>query len=560
MRNHSIPILNWLPAYQEGWLRFDLIAGLTTSAVIIPKAMAYATIAGLPVEIGLYTALVPMAIYAVLGTSRPLSVSTTTAIAILTAGVLARTVPGGNSTDILAAATTLAVLVGCVLVLASILKLGFLANFISLPVLTGFKAAIGTIIVVDQAPKLLGIHISKSGFFRDLASLFEKIPDTVIPTLVVSLVTLTLLIVLDYRMPRVPAPLVAVAVGIALSGLIGFGARGVELVGNIPSGLPSFELPNLSLAEKLWPAALGIALMSFTESVAAARAFTQHGEPRPEPNQELLALGLGNLAGGFFQIMPAGGGASQTAVNRGAGARTQVSELVTVVMVIAALLVLAPLISLIPQATLAAVVVATSIPLIKPGEFREIRQVRSMEFWWAIAALTGVILLGALKGILVAVVVSMLAMLHEANHPHVYVIGRKRGTNIFRPLSAEHPDDDTFPGLLIFRPMGRIHFANAQRVGDKMWPLVLEANPSMIVIDCRAVPDFEYTALTMLADAEQKLRESGITLCLAALNPEALSVIERSPIGKTLGRDRLFATVREAVSAYQEQLEMKRRG
>ena len=560
MRIHSIPILNWLPAYREGWLRLDLTAGLTTSAVIIPKAMAYATIAGLPVEIGLYTALVPMAIYAVLGTSRPLSVSTTTAIAVLTASELALAVPGRNSTELMAAATTLALLVGAVLVLAWILKLGFLANFISAPVLTGFKAGIGVIIVVDQAPKLLGIHFSKSGFFRDLGSIVGHIPDTVTPTLILSLVTLALLIGLEYRLPRVPAPLLAVAVGIAVSGLIGLGAMGVELVGNIPSGLPSFELPDLSLVQKLWPAALGIGLMSFTESVAAGRAFTQYGEPRPDANQELLALGLGNLAGGFFQIMPAGGGTSQTAVNRGAGARTQVSELITVAIVVAALLFLAPMIRLMPQATLAAVVVATSLPLINPAEFREIRQIRSLEFWWAVAAITGVILLGALAGILVAVVISMLAMIHQANHPRVYVIGRKRGTDVFRPLSPEHPDDETFPGLLIVRTEGRIHFANAQRVGDKLWPLVHEMKPRVLLIDCRAIPDFEYTALTMLADAEQKLRESGITLCLAALNPEALRVIRHSPIGKTLGRDRLFTTVREAVSTYQKQLEMEQRG
>ena len=226
MRIHSIPILSWLPAYREGWLRLDLTAGLTTSAVIIPKAMAYATIAGLPVEIGLYTALVPMAIYAVLGTSRPLSVSTTTAIAVLTASELALAVPGRNSTELMAAATTLALLVGAVLVLAWILKLGFLANFISAPVLTGFKAGIGVIIVVDQAPKLLGIHFSKSGFFRDLGSIVGHIPDTVTPTLILSLVTLALLIGLEYRLPRVPAPLLAVAVGIAVSGLIGLGAMG----------------------------------------------------------------------------------------------------------------------------------------------------------------------------------------------------------------------------------------------------------------------------------------------------------------------------------------------
>ena len=240
--------------------------------------------------------------------------------------------------------------------------------------------------------------------------------------------------------------------------------------------------------------------MSFTETIAAARAFGAPGEPRPEPNQELLAVGLANVAGGLFGAMPAGGGTTQTAVNRKAGARTQVAELVTAAAAVATLLLLAPVIALMPQAALAAVVVAYSLDLIKPAEFGEIRRVRRTEFRWALIAFAGVVLLGTLKGILVAVIVSLLALAQQAYNPPVYALGRKRGTEVFRAHSKEHPDDETWPGLLILRIEGRLFFANAQRVGDKMRPLVEQAKPSVVLLDCSAVFDIEYTALKMLIE------------------------------------------------------------
>ncbi|KPK51363.1 MAG: sulfate transporter, partial [Thiotrichales bacterium SG8_50] len=286
-----IPFLEWLPQYQKGWLRFDVIAGLTASAVVIPKAMAYASIVGLPLEVGLYSALIPMVIYAVLGTSRTLSVSTTTTIAILTVSQLSLVAPQGSPAELMTAASTLAVLVGLILLAASILRLGFIANFISDPVLTGFKAGIGIVIIVDQIPKLLGVHFTKGGFIQNLMSIVQSLPQTSLVTLVLAIVMLVLILGLERFRPHSPAPLVAVAVGIAASGLLNLERFGVEIVGAIQPGLPSFSTPDLSLVSRLAPGALGIALMSFTESIAAGRAFARHGEPRPNANKELLALG-----------------------------------------------------------------------------------------------------------------------------------------------------------------------------------------------------------------------------------------------------------------------------
>lgn len=546
-----IPSLVLLPSYRKEWLRPDVIAGLTAASVVIPKAMAYATIAGLPVEVGLYTIFIPMVIYAVLGTSRPLSVSTTTTIAILTATQVALVAPNGTAAEYLAAASTLALLVGVILILAALLRLGFIANFISDPVLTGFKAGIGVVIVVDQVPKLLGQHFDKGGFFHNIISIVRDIPELSVPTLIVSLVMLALIFVMEYVRPQSPAPLLAVIAGIAASALLGLEGRGVSIVGDIPAGLPAFKVPDISLASRLWPGALGIALMSFVETIAAGRAFLKHGEPNPNANNELFALGLANAIGGFFRIMPAGGGTSQTAVTRKAGAHTQVAGMVTAAIAVATLLFLAPLIGIMPQATLAAVVVATSIGLVNPAEFLSIRHIRHVEFRWAVVAFLGVIVLGTLKGILVAVIISMLSLLHQANNPPVYALGRIPGTDVFRPHPEEHPGDETYEGLLMLRTEGRMHFASVHQAGQKMRALVQEYNPKVVVLDLSAVPDIEYTALRMMTEAEENMREAGITLWLTALNPEALNVVRQAPLGLTLSRDRMFYNLKQAVEKYQ---------
>jgi sulfate permease, SulP family len=538
-------------SYPREWLRSDVVAGLTAAAVVVPKAMAYATIAGLPVQIGLYTAFVPMVIYALLGTSRPLSVSTTTTIAILTAAALGSVAPGGDEGRLIAAAATLAVMVGLVLVLASVLRLGFVANFISEPVLVGFKSAIGLVIVVDQVPKLLGIHVDKTGFFRDLASTVVHVPQSSSATVLLSLGIFGLIVALHSFLPRAPAPLVAVGAAIAASALLGLQQAGVAVVGVVPRGLPELMLPSLDMVNQLWPAAVGIALMSFTESIAAGRAFATAAEPRPKPNRELLAVGLANVGGGLFGAMPAGGGTSQTAVNRLAGAKSQMAELVTAAAALATILLLAPLIGLMPKAALAAVVIVYSIGLIQPVEFAQIRAVRKAEFRWALVAFAGVLLLGTLQGIVVAVIVSLLSLAQQAYMPPVYALGRKRGTSVFRPLSDKHPDDETWPGLLMLRVEGRLFFANAQQVGEVAWPLVEKADPRVVLLDFRAVTDIEYTALKMLVEAEENLRGQGRQLWLAGLNPSVFAMVERSRLGAALGRERMFLDLQAAVDKFQ---------
>ena len=544
---------HWLASYHREWLRADAVAGLTTAAVVIPQAMAYATIAGLTVEIGLYVALMPMLVYALLGTSRPLSVSSTSTIAILTAHQLALVVGDKSPAEMAAAAATLALLTGVFLVLAGMARLGFVANFISDPVLTGFKSGIGLVIVLSQVPKLLGVHIDSSEFFRNILALLDHIPGTHLPTLLLAAVMFALLFGLKRFAPRAPAPLIAVAIGIGAAAFFGLQDAGIALTGRIPSGIPAPQLPDLSLVHALWPGALGIALMSFTESIAAGRAFAREEDPRPVPARELIALGAANIAGSFFHSFSAGGGTSQTAVNAGAGARTQAAELVTLGVVVATLLFLSPLISLLPQATLAAVVIVTTLSLLNPKDFLAIRRVRNMEFYWALVAFAGVVLLGTLQGIAIAVAISILTLLYQANQPLVYAMARKPGTDIFRPLRGEHAGDETIAGLLIVRTEGRMTFANTPQVGEHLAALVSATKPKVVIFECSAIPDFEYTALRALTAFEHKLSQSGIMLWLSALNPEAFSVIERSPLGATLGHSRMFFNLQQAVAAYEAQ-------
>ena len=551
-----IPILGWLPKYQSAWLRLDLVAGLTAAAVIIPQAMAYATIAGLPVEVGLYTALTPMVVYALLGTSRPLSYSITSTIGMLTAATLAGVAPGGSREELLTAAFTLAVLVGGLLVLAFVLRLGVIANFISAPVLTGFKAGIGVVVFVGQLGKVLGVPVEKGPFLQTILSLVEGLGDSHGPTLVLGLVTLAILIFLPRLVPRLSAPLVAVVVGIAASALFSLEAQGVKLVGDVPPGFPSFSLPDLSLMRALLPGALGIALMSFTQTIASARAFQRHGEPEPDANQELLALGLANIGGGLLQAMPSGGGTSQTAVNDQAGAKTQVAELVTAGVVVITLLFLAPLISLMPQATLGALVLVAAAGLIKVSEFQKIGQISKRELIWALVAFAGVVLVGTLQGILIAIGISLLVLIYQANHPPVYEVGRKPGTDIYRPM-VDHPDYETVPGLLIVRTEGRLNFASSPRAMEKIRTLILEKEPRVVALECSAIPDLEYTALQKLAAGEEKLREAGIALWLVSLNPVPLHTIQRSPLAATLGNERMFLNIGQAVDAYLERYDQR---
>ena len=533
-------------------LRFDVIAGLTAATVVLPKAMAYATVAGLPVAVGLYTALIPAIVYGLLGSSRVLSVTSTTTLAILTGAALGLVVPDEDPQRLAAATATLTLLVGAALIVARLVRLGFIANFISSPVLTGFKAGIGFVILLDQLPKLLGIHIQKHSFFFDLASVIFHIPDIHLPTLLVGGVTLVLLVAMENLKPHSPAPLVIVAGAIAASWLFHLSQLGVSTVGHIPQGLPSLALPDFTLAQSLLPAALGLALMSFTETIAAGRAFQAPGDPLIDPSRELTATGAANLAGAVLGAMPAGGGTSQTSVVRSAGGRSQRASFVIAAAALATMLLFAPILGLLPNAVLAAIVIVYSVGLIKPAEFVQIRRIRAMEFWWALVAAVGVLTFGTLQGIIVAIILSLITLAYQAAHPRVSVIGKKRGADVLRPVSPEHPDDETFEGLLIVRPEGRLFFINAQDVTDQIGALVTEHKPRVLAIDMSRVSDIEYSALQMMIENDERAVREGVAVWLVGLNPGVLEIVRKSGLDKQLGPRRLLFNARVAIEQYKD--------
>jgi len=551
--NLRLPLFDWLSQYRGEWLRPDILAGLTTAAVVIPKAMAYATVAGLPIELGIYTVIVPPLVYAVLGTSRVLSVTTTTTIAILVGAELAHVVPDGDPVRLLQALAMLAILVGVVLMLASVLRLGFFADFVSYPVQVGFKAGIGFVIVADQVPKLIGIKIHKEGFFRDVFSIFAAIPKAALITVAIGLGSIAVLALIEKFRPKWPAPLIVLGAAIAATAVWALQSRGVSVVGAVPSGLPSFRLPDLSLAQALWPGALGIALMSFTETIAVGRAFARPDDPMLRPNAELLATGAANAVGGFLGSLPSGGGASQTAVNRMTGARTPLAGVTSALVAVLAALFLSPFIAMMPNAALAGVVIVYSMGLIQPIDFRDMLRVRRTEFIWAVAAMLGVMTLGTLQGIVVAIVISLFALGYQVANPPVYVLGREPGTTKFRPRSPDHPQDEFVPGLLLTRLEGRLFFLNAERIGDKLRALMAEAKPRVLVLDLRAVFDLEYSALKMLIDAEARGRANGVELWLGALQPKVQAVVMRSPLAVSLGPERMFSSIDTAVTKFRTQ-------
>jgi SulP family sulfate permease len=534
-----------LGRYQRAWLRWDLLAGLTTAAVVIPQAVAYASLAGLPVQVGLYVATVPMVAYALLGTSRPLSVSSTSTISILTAGALADAGAAGDPARAAATAALLALLVGGILAAAGLLRLGFLADFISSPVLAGFKAGMGLVIAASQLGKVLGVPVKGDGFFAKVWSALTQLGDANPATVALALGGLAVLLALRRWAPRVPGPLVVVVAGIALVALTDLEGRGVALVGPVPGGLPGFELPDLAGAVALLPAAAGIALMSFIESISAARAFAARTDPAVDADRELLALGAANFGAGLFQAYPAGGGTSQTAVNDGAGARTRLAGVVTAAVTVLVLTVLAPLLADLAQAILGAIVLVAAIGLVDLAPLRRIRTIRRRDFWLGLVALIGVLVLGVLRGVLEAVLISLLVLLHELDHPRI-VAG------------------EPAPGLLAVRLEGRLFFANARRVVDRIAAIAAGHRPApqVVLLDFGAVNDLEMTALERLGDFAEDLHGQGKALWIAAPSQRPREMLRRA--AELLGRRdletgtgrlgvRVFPSLDDAVAAYQGQ-------
>jgi high affinity sulfate transporter 1 len=539
--------LEWIQGYPiSTWLRGDILAGLTASALVIPQAMAYASLAGLPVQVGLYAAFTPAIAYALLGTSRCLSVSVTSTVSLMTAVTIAALPPERQ----IAGAAALALLVGAVLILAGILRLGMVSHFISEPVLVGFKIGAGLLVASSQLGKIFGIPVPRGNFFPQVIEAIKHLDETNWWTFSLAAATVAIMLGLKRFAPSIPGGLVAFAFGIVVMEVSNLSDRGVATVGDIPSGLPSFSWPGLSDTNGMIPAALGIALMAFVESISASRAFVRTDEPRIDSNQELVALGAASLTAGLFQGYPTSGGLSQTAINRSAGARTPMAIVVTVGVVGLALTVLTPLFSHLAEATLGGLVLVAAIGLVDIKGLKKIAAVNRQDAIFALVAAAGVLLFGVLQGVLLGVITSMLVLIYHSANTRLEVLGRAEAEGRWRAVSR-NPQAIQEPGLLVVRPQGGLYFANGEHVTDAIRAAVdaRDEPPSVVIIDGGAVHGIEYSAVAVLDLLQNELKRDGIELWGANFTHFSVEVIERAQRHGLLESFETYQTVEAAIRA-----------
>lgn len=545
-----LPILRWLPAYDRRDLRPDITAGVTVGAVIVPQAMAYALLAGLPPEVGLYAAGLPVIVYALFGTSRQLAVGPAALVSLLTASALGPLVAEGT-TGYVTAAAALAVTVGLVHLLLGTFRLGFLADYLSHPVLVGFTTAAALIIGASQLQHLLGLSIRRHDHVLDTVSdVVVHLGDAHGATLAVGIGSVIGILALRRISRRLPAALIVAAVATFVAEALDLGNRGVATVGDIPRDLPAFAWPGVdgSLWGSLLVPAIVITLLSFIESSAVAKVYARRNGYEVSPDAELRALGLANLTSGLVGGQPVTGGFSRTAVNADAGARTPLASIVTGVVILATLAFFTSLLVSLPRATLAAVIVVAVAGLVDVDEIRHVVHVRRADAVPLLTAFVATLLLGVELGIAVAVAVSLLVVVARMATPHTAVLGRLPGTTTYRNVerfAAARP----VPGLHIVRLDASISFANAAFV-KRLLLDTAEATPpdTRLVLDTSGVNDLDSSGAQMLSETLDELDRRGVELHLADLKGPVRDVLRRSGLWERL-EGRLHPTVHDAVRA-----------
>jgi sulfate permease, SulP family len=556
----KLPLFTSLRGYHTGWLRGDVVAGLTVWAVLVPEALAYASIAGVSPVVGLYAAPGALLLYAAFGSSRHLVTGPMSATAALSAAAVAD-VATPNSAGFLAHTTALAITTGFLALVAGLLRLGFLASFISEPVLKGFIIGLALTIVVGQLPELFGVEKGSGNFFEKLWDLLTRLGQTSGTTLAVGLASLALVLGLRRLAPVVPGSLVAVLAGILSVALLGLDRHGVEIVGQIDSGLPAFGLPGVKAADylALAPAAAGIMLVGFAEGLGAAKTYAAAHHYEVDANRELLGLGAANLGSGLSSGMVVNGSLSKTAVNGSAGARSQVSGLVVAALTVVTLLFLTGLFENLPKATLAAVVIAAVIELIDFPALAALyriatRQLRGIygiaarpDFIAAVAALAGVLVFDTLPGLFIGVVVSLLLLVYRASRPHVAVLGQVPGVPGQYGDVARHPENLPEPGIALLRVEGGLFFANADTVRAAVRAHAAAQGTRVVVLDAETAPYIDVSAAHMLVQLTADLGRQGVELVIARDIGQVRDILRRAEGEAALPR--AYPSVQAAVDA-----------
>jgi len=525
--NSVVPILQWLPQYQRGLLRHDFVAGLTLAAYAVPVSLAYASLAGLPSQAGLYCYLLGGIAYAVFGTSRQLAVGPTSAISILIGSVLG-TLAAGDTLRQTHLAMAAAVLTGLLAILAWALRLGNIANFVSETILTGFKVGAGLVIASTQLPKLFGVSSGGNNFLTRILDLARHLQETNLPTLLVGLGALTLLIAGERLLPGRPIALFVVLTSIVVMTFLPLASLGVKTVGTIPEGLPRLGWPMMhwSDVDNLLVVSMACFLLSYVESISVVRTFALKHDHSISADQELLALGAANLVAGVGQGYPVAGGMSQSAVNEKAGAQSPLALVFASASLGAVLLFLTGLMRNLPQPVLAAVVLIAVGGLIKPSELRHLNQVSRMEFRVAMVATVGVLFFGILKGVLLAAIFSLLVLLKRASRPRIAVLGRLEGSDRFVDMSR-NPGSKQVPGTLVVRIESGLFYFNAENVHSEILDHVRRRGAvNLVIIDLSTSPNIDLGGARMLGQLHEKLTKSGVLLKLAEVHGSARDLLQ----------------------------------
>lgn len=549
-----IPILNWLPKYNQNDLKGDLSAGLTVGVMLIPQGMAYAMLAGLPPIYGLYASTIPLIIYAIFGTSRQLAVGPVAMVALLIAtGVGHLAAPGTD--QFVSLAIVLALMVGLLQLTLGIFRLGFLVNFLSHPVISGFTSAAALIIGLSQLKHLLGVDIPRSNFIHEIMiNAFSNLGQVHLPTLIIGLLGIGVILIIKKVNRSIPGPLVAVVLGILSVFLLNLHSQGVKIVQEVPEGLPgfSFPIPDGESLNSLLPIALTIALVGFMESIAVAKAIqAKHKNYEVDANQELIGLGLANIGGALFKAFPTTGGFSRTAVNDQAGARTGMASIISAVLIGLTLLFLTPLFFYLPKAILASVIMVAVFGLIDFKEAKHLWKTDRSDFFMLLATFVATLSLGIEQGIGIGVILSLAMVIYRNAYPHIALLGKV-------PESHYHRNINRFPNvkqrgdILIIRFDAPLFFANSSYFKDKLARMVeaKDKQLGLIILNAEAINSMDSSAVHMLHDVMQEYHLQGIDFYIAAPTGPVRDVLFKSGLIKQIGKDGIFMDVNDAIDSF----------
>ena len=547
-----VPALAWGPQYDRAWLRTDVLAGLTVAALVVPKALGYAGIANVPIENGLYAAAAGTILYALFGTSRQVLTGPSSALAAV-AGSAVITVGVAEEAQATALVAGIALVAGVMFLLMAVFRLGWISDFLSRAVTTGFLFGAAIDVTIGELPKLTGTDGDGDNAWRELGSWLRGLDAFHGTTLLVGGLALVGLFGLRWLAPRLPNTLIVVAVAILASAVLDLGDHGVALVGDVPRGLPTPGVPDLTLVFDnvltVLVASAGIVLVGFSQTAGDARHFaTKHGY-RVDIGQETVAQGVANVGAGLIQGMPVSTSLSASSLNDNAGARSPVASLSTGGAVVLTLLALAPLFASLPKPVLAAVIIeAVVMGMMDVAEMRRLRRVKPGDFWIAVAAIVGVLTFGVLAGIVIGALLSVGWLVHVTTRPQMPVLGRMPGSHVFRELEA-HPEDEVYAGIIALRLESGLFFATADALGDRLRGLVM-ASPApvtAVVLDCADIPFVDSQGSASLGEMVELARNNGIRVRLARVKPTVLAVLERDGVLDALGEDHVHDDVHQAV-------------